>query len=194
MLTGIRWGVVALDRMDVISLLIVSFPESILVAVLGLMLVGVRPRGQDLMAIGAFQAGIAYLVRLTPVPFGLHSLLMVAVFIVILRLVLRLDWKLVAVAGLLGITIYVAVETVISSLLLYLTGLSLAYVLETPALRFLFFLPEALLLGVLIWACIRFDFRLLGPPPGFPAEDKDWQTLNRSYYLLYLLAVLPVSF
>lgn len=100
-----------MDRMDLLSILIISFPEAVLVAALGLALVGIRAGWLELVLIGVLQASVAYLVRLAPVPFGLHSLLLAVVFIFILRAVLRLNWRIAAVAGLLGLTIYVAVET-----------------------------------------------------------------------------------
>ena len=114
-----------MDRMDIPAILIVSFPEAVLVAALGLALMGIRAGWLELVVIGGLQASVAYLVRLAPVPFGLHSLLLAVVFISILYAVMRLHWRIAAVAGLLGLTIYVAVETAVSPVLLYLTGYSL---------------------------------------------------------------------
>ena len=145
---------------------IVSFPEAILVAALGLVLAGVQFRWPKLVYVGTLKAGVAYLIRLLPVPFGLHSLILTAIFIIIIRLVMKLDIRLAAVAALLGLTVYVAIETVVSSLLLYLTSYPLTSILESPTIRLFFFLPQAALMGLLIWACLRFNFRLLGPPPG----------------------------
>ncbi|MEW5952826.1 MAG: GHKL domain-containing protein [Bacillota bacterium] len=177
--------------MTFFSLVIVSFPEAILVAALGLVLAGVQFRWLNLVYVGTFQAGVAYLIRLLPVPFGLHSLILTAIFIIIIWLVMKLDIRLAAVAALLGLTVYVAIETVVSSLLLYLTSYPITSIFESPTIRLFFFLPQATLMGLLIWACLRFNFRLLGPPPGFTVND-DWQALNRSYLLVYLLSVLPV--
>jgi signal transduction histidine kinase len=178
--------------MSFIPLVIVSFPEAILVAALGLVLAGVRLRWTQLVLFGVLQAGVSYLVRLMSVPFGLHSLILVAVFVILIRLVMKLDWRLAAVAGLLGLTVYVAIETIVAPLLFYLTGYPLTDVMQDLSLRFLFFLPQALLLGLLTWACVRFDFRLLGAPLGFEIYSNDWRTLNKSYLVIYLLAVLPV--
>lgn len=105
---------------------------------------------------------------------------------------MRLDWRVSAVATLLELTVYVAIETAVSPIFLFITGYSLVSVMETPVIRFLFFLPEALLMGLLTWLCLRFNFRLIGPPPGHQINSADWSALNRSYFLVYLLAVLPV--
>jgi signal transduction histidine kinase len=65
-------------------------------------------------------------------------------------------------------------------------------VISHPYLRFLFFLPQAVLLGLLTWACLHFNFKLFGPPPGYTGDHNDWRALNRAYFLVYLLAVLPI--
>jgi len=181
-----------MDNMTAFSVLLVAFPEAVLVAALGLLLVGIRPRWHQLVFFGIVQAGIAYLVRLMPVPFGLHSLLLAVGTIILIRLIMRLDWRLSSLAALFGLTVYVAIETAVSPLSLLVSGYSLVSVMESPTLRFLFFLPEALLLVLLIWLCLRFNFRLVGPPPGYGIDDNDWRTLSRSYFLVYLLAALPV--
>jgi len=188
----VRKGEKSVDRMTLLSLALVSFPETVLVAALGLVLAEVRPRWWELAAMGAFQAGTSYLVRLSPIPFGAHTLLLAGLLVLAIRLVTRVEWRVAAVAGLLGLTIYGAIETVTMPVLLYFTEYSLTQVLPHPYLRILFFLPEAALLGLLTWLCLRFDFRLLGPPPASGLGDEDWQGLNRSYFLVYLLAILPV--
>ncbi|MEW6182191.1 MAG: GHKL domain-containing protein [Bacillota bacterium] len=178
--------------MTFITVILISFPEAILVAMLGLVLVGVRPRWRQLAAIGALQAGAAYLVRLSPVPFGAHTVFLAAVFVGVIRLVVRMDWRVAALAGLLGLTIYEAIETVTVPLLIHLTGYPLTHVLKHPYLRIPFFIPEAALLGLITWLCRRFGFNLLGPPPGYQVDSSEWHSLNRSYFLVYLLAILPV--
>ncbi len=51
-----------MDRMDLLSILIISFPEAVLVAALGLALVGIRAGWLELVLIGVLQASVAYLV------------------------------------------------------------------------------------------------------------------------------------
>lgn len=181
-----------MDQMTFVSLVLVSFPEAVLVAALGLVLAGIRPRWHQLVLVGVLQAGVAYLIRLLQTPFGLHTLVLAVVFIIIIRMVIGLGWRLAALAGLLGLTIYIAIETFNAPLLLYLTGYSLTYVMQDVSLRFLFFLPQALLMGVLTWVCVRFNFRLLGSPPKYGGDSDEWRVLNRSYLVVYLLAILPI--
>lgn len=90
-----------MEKMTLLSLLLVSVPEAVLVAALGFLLVGIKINFPSLLVIGLLQGGIAYLVRLSPVFFGLHSILEAGLFLLILRLVTRLPFKVVTLAGLL---------------------------------------------------------------------------------------------
>ncbi|MBU4532861.1 MAG: hypothetical protein U1D96_09615 [Eubacteriales bacterium] len=116
----------------------------------------IRPRWQQLVLFGMMQAGIAFLVRLTPVPFGLHSLLLAATSIAFIRLVMRLDWRVSAVAGLLGLTVYVAIETTVSPLLLYITAYSLFSVMESPCHPVSLLSPGSAAAGVIYLALSAF--------------------------------------
>ncbi|ACA59270.1 signal transduction histidine kinase regulating citrate/malate metabolism [Candidatus Desulforudis audaxviator MP104C] len=180
--------------MALLEFLIVAFPEAVLMAALGLVLAGVRPLWTQLAVIGALQAGTVYLARWLPAAFGLDVFLPAAAFVIAIRLVLRVEWKPAAVAGLLALTMLMATESVLAASLLYFKSYPLIYLLEVLPLRFFFFLPQAALLGLLIWLCLRFDFRLLGPSPGDANTAEDWRTLNKTYFPLVLLASLPVLF
>jgi len=46
--------------MNLFSVLLVSFPEAVLVAVLGFLLTGIRPWWRDLLMIGALQAVLSF--------------------------------------------------------------------------------------------------------------------------------------
>lgn len=78
-----------MEKMTLLSLLLVSVPEAVLVAALGFLLVGIRINLSSLLIIGLLQGGVAYLVRLSPVFFGLHSILEAGLFLLILRLATR---------------------------------------------------------------------------------------------------------
>jgi len=112
--------------MNLFSVLLVSFPEAVLVAVLGYLLTGIRPWWRDLLMIGALQAVLSYIIRLSPVPFGLHSILFL--FTLNILLITRLPYRIVLLISLLGLIIHGSVETVTVPLMLHATGHSLNYV------------------------------------------------------------------
>ncbi|MEW6573590.1 MAG: GHKL domain-containing protein [Bacillota bacterium] len=176
------------------SYVIMAITESTLIVALGLALTGVRPRWPQLALIGFTQGVVACLVRMTPIPFGVHTILLTIIWIAIIRLVARVDWRVAAVAELVGFTIYLAIEGITVSLSLYLTGYSLGYVMKHPFTMKLFFLPTASIMGLLIWLILRFGFKPCGPLSGYHVNDSEGHALNRSYSLVYLLSAQPVFF
>ncbi|MEW6192845.1 MAG: GHKL domain-containing protein [Bacillota bacterium] len=175
-----------------LCVLLIFIPESTLLAALGSLVVGARPRWFQVLAVGTLQAVAAYLIRSAPVPFGVHTLVLAAALSILIRVLVRVDWWAALLGALFVYNVLAAIETVSIPVLLYLTDYSAGEMLQHWHLRFLFFLPQGSVLSLLTWLCWRFDFRLFGPPPGFDTERQEWRTLNRSFFLVYVLTVLPV--
>lgn len=68
-----------MDRTTFLSLLLISFPETILVTALGFLLAGIRPWWRDLFIIGALQTGSFYIFRISPIPIGYYSILAIQI-------------------------------------------------------------------------------------------------------------------
>ena len=150
-----------MDHMNIYSLLLVSFPETVLVTALGFMLVGIKLRWRDLLIIGVLQSGISYIVRSSPIPFGIHSILQIILFTLNILLITRLPYRIVLVVALLGTIIYCSVETVAIPVMFRITGYSINDVFTHTAIRTLFFLPEALMMLIFIAACSFFKISLI---------------------------------
>ena len=142
-----------MDHMNIFSLLLVSFPETVLVTALGFMLVGIKPRWRELIIIGVLQSAIAYIARSLPVPFGIHSILQMFLLTLNILLITRLPYRIVLVVAMLGLIIYCSVETVSIPVMLRITGYSMSDVLAHTAIRTLFFLPQALVMLIFIATC-----------------------------------------
>jgi len=188
--------------MTLLSLLMVSFPETILVATLGFLLVGLRPRWRDLLLIGALQAGFAYIIRLSPVPFGLHSILETFFFILNIRLFTRLPYRIVILASLLGLIFYGSVETIAIQFMLHIKGFSLNDVWNNNSIRIYFFLPQALVMLIFIAACKIFNISLIGYAQDYShsghlsrKEIHDHlkaDIVNRHNLLVFVVVLLPL--
>ncbi|MEW6698551.1 MAG: histidine kinase, partial [Bacillota bacterium] len=150
-----------MDAMSLLQLLLVSLPEALLVTALSFQLVGLKIKTSDFILIGVSQTTIAYLVRLSPVPFGLHSLIQIILFIVLLRIITKINFRVIIITALLGLTIYASLETVIGPTLLNLTGYHLNEVINNPTMRIIFFLPQAMVILLFIILTKKFDYRLV---------------------------------
>ncbi|TEB10546.1 Sensor protein CitS [Pelotomaculum sp. FP] len=150
-----------MDKMTILQLLCVSLPEAMLVAALGITLAGFRPRLGQLFIIGMFHALASYIIRLSQVPFGLHTILLLLAFILIIHAVTRLNLITSTLAGLAGLTVFAAVETLIAPQLLGITGYTYEQALDDPLLRICFFLPEAAAILLIIIFCRRHRINIL---------------------------------
>lgn len=150
-----------MDHMTALELLLVSLPEAMLVAALGITLIGFKPRLNQLLIIGIFHALVSYIIRGSQVPFGLHTIILSLTLILIIHAVTRFNIMTSALAGLAGLTIFVTVEMLTAPQLLRITGYTFEEVLTDHILRVYFSLPEALILLLITLLCRRFDINLL---------------------------------
>lgn len=150
-----------MDNMSLLSLLLISMPEAVLITMLGFQLTGLKTVPLQLFLIGSAQTVVSYFIRLSPLPFGLHSLVQVAVYILILRVITGIQLRAVIITAFLGLTIYASLETVLLPALAGITNYSLKEIITGDTLRVTFFLPEAILILILIFACKRYNFQLL---------------------------------
>ncbi|MEW6447128.1 MAG: GHKL domain-containing protein [Bacillota bacterium] len=176
--------------MNYVLSIVFGFTEGILAAAVGTVLTGMRPRLIQLAAVGLITSFGVALVR-SHLPFGTHQIIAAGLLVAAIWMVTRTEWQVAAVAGLLGFVIYGAWEQISVSIFMYVTGYSLTDMF-LPKVMFLSFFPDAVVLLSLIWLCLRFNFRLFKTPLGCKDSKGDWRTLNRSYFYLYLLIILPV--
>lgn len=190
-----------MDKMDLASLLLVSFPETMLTIALGFLLVGIRPRWRDLLLIGALQIPVAYVARALPLPFGVHTIIQILFFTLNVFLVTRLPYRIVLLASLLGLIIILGVESVIAPCMYRITSYSISYVYAHTLLRFSFFLPKVLVMLIIIGICKVFKFSLINypgcrqtghlPRKVFQENLKE-DIANKKNLFFYLIVLMPL--
>ena len=177
-----------MDQMTVLQLLLISLPEAMLVAALGITLTGLRPRLLQLFIIGIFHALVSYIVRSTQVPFGLHTIVLLLAFILIIHAVTRLNLITSTLAGLAGLTVFAVVEMLIAPQLLEITGYTYEQALADPILRIYFFLPEAAAIILIIILCRRYRINILSywkkvKQTGGLTMSRDEDMLEKDFYI-----------
>ncbi|MBC7347793.1 MAG: hypothetical protein H5U00_10165 [Clostridia bacterium] len=150
-----------MDRMPLLALFLQSMPEEFIVIALGLLLVGYRPPLARLVPVAVLSATASYFIRALPFPFGVHTLIFVAVTVVLVWLILRITWRRAVLAVLLGVTLLALVEGIAIPVITGLTGLSMAQVMSSTWLRILVPWPHMASLGILAWCCWRYRWSLV---------------------------------
>lgn len=185
-----------MDQMTALQLLFISLPEAMLVAALGITLAGFNPRLGQLFVIGIFHALVTFIIRSSQVPFGLHTILLLLAFILIIYAVTRLSLITSTLAALAGLTVFAVVEMLIAPRLLEITGYTYEQALGAPILRIYFFLPEAAAVFLIIMICRHFRINILSyfkkvKQTGL-TMSKDEDFYIKQYFPLVALVLSPI--
>ena len=150
-----------MDHMTILQLIFVSLPDAILLAALGISLTGFKISLKQLLLIGIFQTIASFVIRSLTIPFGLHTILLLLVFIFIIHSVTRFNYTISSLTGLIGFTALAIIEAILVPLLLKITYHPFDKVLAQPIMRIYFFLPEAIVLLIIIFLCLRYKINIL---------------------------------
>jgi len=149
-----------MDKLSLMVLFLISFPDAILVGLVGLTLLGIKPTLKQILVIGLVQAIVSNIVRILPFPFGIHALLQLAALSLLIYYVMRISYRVSLLVALSGFIIFGVIESILAPLLLSITGLSFTEVYNNSLLRFAFFVPEALSMGIVVLLLYRLDYRI----------------------------------
>ncbi|MGI6143131.1 MAG: hypothetical protein ACOYEK_04635 [bacterium] len=137
---------------NITLLLLRAIPEAIGIIGAGTVLVGKRIPPLHVVLAGLLGGIAVWIFRLLPLNFGIHSILSIMVFIVIQRLILKLNLKMAITGTLLGFALLGLMEYI--SILIISAVFDMAYsnLIDDKLLYFFLGLPS--LLGiVLFWLC-----------------------------------------
>lgn len=147
--------------MPLLALFLQSMPESFIVNALGLLLVGHRPRLARLALVAVITSVASYFVRALPWPFGLHTLILVALTVGVLRALLRISWRVAVLSVLVGVTLLAMAEGISVPLVVAAAGLPRTEIIANTWLRILVPWPHMAALAVLAWLCWRFGWSIV---------------------------------
>lgn len=132
----------------VYAFLLQDFPESLVETMLVFSILNLRLRDKKVLYIALLQA-VTNLVRLLPVAFGMHSVILIISLAMYTRLFTGAQLSRVFAAVLICFAVVAAAEVAYAGPLLRLTGLTYETVFADPFLRAAFALPyEVLLLAL----------------------------------------------
>ncbi|WP_338834112.1 hypothetical protein MHLNE_04690 [Moorella humiferrea] len=130
------------------ALLLQDFPESLVETMAVFSLLNLRIKDRKILAIALLQT-FTNLVRLLPIAFGVHSVILILSLAAYTRLFTRAQLSKIFLAVLLCFALIATAELIYAQPLLNLTGLEYEEVFANPFLRAAFALPYTVLLLVL---------------------------------------------
>lgn len=135
-----------MDTMSLITLILLAIPEGMLIASIGLTLIGIRPRLQTILYTSLLFTISAFIVRKLPLSFGYHSIILIILMSLYLRSFYNTNYKKSIAAALLGFFFLVAAESLFLPLIMSGLSITLEMILDNSWLRILVSLPQQLFL------------------------------------------------
>ena len=151
-----------------------SFPETLILVSLGLVLVGIRPPVRKIIPMALLTALFCFLIRNLLLPPGLHLFFQLPFMVIMLAYACRLPMTISIISvffGVLGVGLAeIGFDIVISAV----TGISVPQAVANPLWRILFPLPEFICLTLIIVLFNRYHVHILETDSlvSLPAEGK----------------------
>jgi hypothetical protein len=133
---------------ELLSLLLQDFPESLIFALAVFAMLRLRFDYKKILIVAILQT-FTNLIRLLPIAFGMHTIILIITLAVYVRLVTKESMPKILGGSILVIVIALAMQAIYAEPLLNITHLSYDDVSESPLLREVFCLPyEIVILGL----------------------------------------------
>ena len=135
-------------------------PESLAVTSLAVVLSGQALKLRPVMMVGLPQAVSAFLVRLLPISFGIHTVILLVLLSIWLTLILKIRLSRSLPAALVTVILLGAAEVGVFSIVLPLWGITFEQIMQNDLLLIVICLPQtilifALALGIEWWKTKR---------------------------------------
>ena len=179
-----------MDKIPLGPFLLQSFPENIIIITIGLIMIGIKPDFKKLLVVAFLSAIFSYMVRSSPIIFGLHLLLQLAFLITIARLILKYSLFQTIVAMIIGVLTLGVSEIILLPLLLAISGFTLDQVLANPWYRVVIQTPYIFILGLLAYQLYRKKWFIIG----YYKIDMIINRLSKPFYYLVILVFLQATF
>lgn len=148
-----------MDQMPMNVVVFASRPEAVIIISLGLILIGIRPPWKRVIFAAIVQGLASYIVRRN-VSFGMHTLILLVIMIILVWLIVKVRLLQSSIGMLIGVVISALVEGVMTLFIPKLLGLSLGEIMSRSWLRIGVFSPQLVVLSVLIYLCLKYNFTL----------------------------------
>ena len=130
-----------------ITFILQGIPEQIAVTTLAFIIANLPIRWNRIILTGSVLAFSAYLVRLLPIPFGIHTIVLILLLFLFLTN-LGADFSLSLIASLISFLALIIFEIICVSLLMPVFGVQTETLLTDPIIRVLISVPQVVLVFV----------------------------------------------
>lgn len=135
----------------------VSIPEAVLIVLVGFKSFNLDIKPQQLFTISVISAVSTYILRRTLVIFGLHTIAALFILILVCWIMTKIEfWKLV-ISITFGVTISGVLQSITVPILFKVMSLTMAQIINNPKLNLILFVPEGVILAIIVMIIGKFD-------------------------------------
>lgn len=162
-----------MDHMPLLSLLLYSFPESLILFSYGFVLMGRNFKKNPIILASIISVLLSYLVRGLPIPFGVHTLIGVLIICILFIVICKFPVKQGIIASLAGLATLTALENIILYLIQVATGWSIPDMLAKGAwVRSFIGYPQLMAWVLLTYFLYKRKLTLVGGERIFVGDEK----------------------
>lgn len=148
--------VLVLDYISIL-LLLQSIPETVLLAYIGLLLIGIKPKLKENIIIAIIVSLVSLLIRVLALPTGFNVLLQLPVLILLVVYFYKLSKLYAVLASFLGLISIGLVQITLLFIIPKISGISIEYALIHPLIYCIYCFPENLILFIIVILIYRYD-------------------------------------
>lgn len=147
---------------EIIALLLQDFPESLVMTLLIFSLTKIRYETKPILCIASMMALTNLIVRILPIAFGVHTVILIFAFAIYTRLFTGAQLSKIFLSVLLTVAFVVAAEMVYAKPLFNWTGVTYEECFTNPLMRAAFALPGELLILLLALGINHYNYKKRG--------------------------------
>jgi len=142
-------------------ILFVSIPEAFLIIILGFALFNIYLQPKHILIVSLIISLVAYFIRKLDIVFGIHTLIGLALMIMLIKIFTKMPAKTVFLPTLSGFVIVATLQSLILPFALEVCSVDPLALATQPWLNIIFFIPEALVMILLYLYIKRHHFFII---------------------------------
>ncbi len=142
-------------KIPFLSLILQGIPEQIALVTLAFILARINLEWKKIVAFGVILAFVAYVLRLFPITFGIHTIILIGLLFVFLNQFCHVPLLVSLKASLISYLVLITIEFVFFTSLMALFGMSFEKYLTDVPIRILLGLPQVFILFILAFIILK---------------------------------------
>ncbi|HHV64130.1 MAG TPA: hypothetical protein GXX46_03520 [Peptococcaceae bacterium] len=142
-------------KIPFLAFVLQGIPESIAMVTLAFVIARIPLQWKKIIAIGLIMATTSYILRLFPITFGIHTVLLIVLLFILLIRVERTNINALLISSLLSHLVVIIAETICLGLLMSLLHISFEVLYNNVALRILMTLPQVILIFIIAYITLK---------------------------------------